>query len=515
MTIAFTGERSSRRHGGVRLRWIAAAAAVVGVLLGAPSAASAVTRFAAPGGNAPDTDCTTREDPCSIGAAAGGPDVTATDEAVILPGEYSDADLMGDSSLPTDHVVQPIAASVHGEFGSPRPVITLDTNSGFGAFLIGLQTTTVSHLEIDTAVSQSNLSVGAGTAEDLIVHSSAPNSIACDNAVTTGSLIRNTVCLSSGANATALGTSLGTFPGTRTVRLRNVTAVATGSSSRGISYQVTGAMVNYNVDAKSVIARGAANDVVAAGTSFTGTPNTGANTAITLDHSNYALTLTTTDAGGGTATVTPAGSGTNQTAAPRLAADGYHEVVGSPTIEAGAVDAFSGTTDIDGQNRSIVELPDIGADEIGFPTSTSVSCSPNPLPLGSGSSRCSVTVTDLSGLLDTTFGSGVRISSDGPGDIASACELLGTTPTGQVTCFFDYTPAATGTHRLTATFPGDRTHDSSEASDVLDVIPPPGAAAGPGTTPPGSTPPAARKKCKKRKGHAASAGKKCKRRKKR
>ena len=60
---------------------------LVGALLAVPAVAGATTRYAAPGGTASDMVCITPGAPkCSIGAAAGGPDVVAADEAVILPG---------------------------------------------------------------------------------------------------------------------------------------------------------------------------------------------------------------------------------------------------------------------------------------------------------------------------------------------------------------------------------------------------------------------------------------------
>jgi hypothetical protein len=47
---------------------------VAGALaLAVPSLAAATTRYAAPGGSAPDMACLTPETPCSIGAAAGRP----------------------------------------------------------------------------------------------------------------------------------------------------------------------------------------------------------------------------------------------------------------------------------------------------------------------------------------------------------------------------------------------------------------------------------------------------------
>jgi hypothetical protein len=340
-------------------------ATVAFALLAAPSVASAVTRYAAPGGTAMDTVCTVPQTPCSIGVAAGGPDVRAADEAVILPGNYTDADLDGDVFNPTNHTVEPTAGTVHGEFGSARPVITLGIATASGAFFL-INPTTLSHVEIDTAVSSRNIINLDGTVEDLISRSATPGAIACDSSFANATIVyRDSACLSSGADSVAIGTSVGTSAGTFTAHLRNVTAIATGSGSLGLDFSVQGvAGTNYTVDGKGVIARGVAGDArVAALSQPPHDPNTGPHTTVTLDHSNYGTADAITDAGGGTAAITTAGSGTNQTGTPLLAADGYHQLAGSPTIDAGELDASSGIADIDGQSRTIGQLPDIGADE--------------------------------------------------------------------------------------------------------------------------------------------------------
>jgi hypothetical protein len=487
------------------IAWLLAAASVGS--LAVPAAASATIRFAAPGGTASDAACLTDTGPaCSIGTAAGGPDVTGADEAVILPGHYSDADLDGDANLPTDHSVRVTAGSVHGQFGD-RPVITAVSDLGPGAFVVN-SGTTLSSVEIDAADSARDITVLGGVIDGVVARTSRGGSFACNVGGGSLAVIRDSFCFSDGVDSVALGSSLLSSTGTHTVRLRHVTAVATAPDSDGLFFQARGGGVNLSVDATSVIAGGGLSDVRAQGLSNADPPlpNTGGNVSIALDHSNYAATATRTDTGGGTATITPAGSGTNQLADPLLAGDGYHELAGSPTLEHGAVDTVSGTMDVDGQNRAIGQAPDIGADEKAFPTTTALSCAPNPLLFGPSSAHCDVAVTDTSSPPPVTLDSGIRPRSDLPGTISNGCEVLGMTTPTQGTCSFDYRPGVAGMHRITATFPGDAFHDASEASDVLDV-----------TVPRHAKPSARRAKCKKKKRHhrASTAKKKCKKKKRR
>ncbi len=484
----------------------------IGALLALPAAATATTRYAAPGGTADDTVCVTPDAPkCTIGTAAGGPDVLAADEAVILPGNYSDSsgDLNGDAANPTDGVVQPTAGSVHGASGEPMPVITVNGLDSmfpnpYGAFL--MSATTLSDVEINAgAMASSAVTFGFGSSNSIvqrvIARSTRDNAITCNQSQGT---IRDAVCLSSGSGGIGLGAS-NAIAGTYTDNVRNVTAIATGSSSFGVNYfygTFSPPGPTYTISAKSLIAQGTSQDVLVRAS------NQGTSVTMNLDHSNYD-TATTQVFTMGVASVTPPGTGApnfNVTDAPLLAADGYHELAGSPTIDVGATDGNSGSKDIEGQARTIGTVPDIGADEHASPTTTVVSCTPNPLVFGSGPAQCSVSVSDTTSPPPVTFLSGVRLLSDMPGSFVANCETLFMATPTEGTCTAPYTPAAVGTHTITAVYPGDSTHDSSQDTDVLQVTQP-GAASGP------STPPGTRKKCKKKKKkkhRAAVAKKKCK-----
>ncbi len=438
-------------------------------LIGASSASAAV-RYAGPGGTGLDP-CASPADPCTIYTAASvsapGTTVAGGDEVLIAPGAYSDT--AGDLG-PQEFVQLAPGIKVLGAAGSPRPTITLNENKSLiGAFIVE-EGDVLSHLEIDTDVSRSNIEVFNGIMDDVIAHSGAPTAIAC---VQFGGVIRDSACLSTGSNSAAIGMSLLTS-GAHTATLRGVTAIASGTSSRGISFKAFG-NTSYTIDAESVIARGETKDVEAGGLSLSPhTPGTGASVAINLGHSNYATIETTTDAGGGSATVTAAGSGSNQVAPPMLASDSIHQLAGSPTVDQGATDSSSGATDIDGQSRKIGLEADIGADELADSTATTVVCAPPAVTLGAGASTCTATVVDTSAAAAaaTVPTGGVSFSSSGSGAFGAGgtCALLPTSST-EASCQLPYTPTlvGSGTHTIGAIYAGDAGHEGSQGSTTVVV----------------------------------------------
>jgi hypothetical protein len=468
-----------------RRAWIAGVVAVTASLLAAQSA-SAVTRYASPGGTATDDVCVTpTAPPCSIGTAASGPNVIAADEAVIQPGNYSDAagDLNGDGSN-DDGFIQPVAGHVHGVFGQPRPVISLELiPSGFpnpyGAFLLGNQT--LSHVEIVSDVATSNLTLQIGAIADRVVARNGKNSaIVCNHHQGT---FRNSVCLSTGSGSAGVGSSLGTA-GTYTINLRNVTAVSTGAGSYGLNYffSTFGAPgPTYTISVKGTIAQGTQHDIRARAGQFS-TVN------VNVDHSNYDTATAVADPNSTAVSVTPPGVGGpnfNVTDAPLLAPDGYHQLAGSPTINAGQTDGNSGTMDIDGQARQIgLPPPDIGADERAIDSTTAVTCAPAPVVSGSPTT-CTATVSVAAEFITGT----VQFTSSAGGAFSPvSCNVSGMAPSAQ--CGVTFTPAQVGDHQITSTYSGDATHEGSQGTTELAVSATPptgGPGAGPGAT----------RKCKK------------------
>jgi len=108
------------------------------------------------------------------------------------------------------------------------------------------------------------------------------------------------------------------------------------------------------------------------------------------------------------------------------------------------------------------------------PTTTTVTCSPNPDGLGL-QTTCTATVTDGgSGSAQTPTGTVTWTTDTGPANQfdSTSCLLSGSHSTA--TCQVHYTPSATGSHLITAAYPGDTgppPHRQSSGSTTLTVNP--------------------------------------------
>jgi hypothetical protein len=330
------------------------------VLIGALAAflatavsASATTRYAEPSGNGPEP-CEL-SDPCSLQTAVEGT-VTDGDEVILLPGTYVETNELDDVNDAID---------MHGQAGAPRPTIM---SSASVAVFSNDPGTVIHHLNIEASGNINGLFLQAGIVDEVIVHQTA-NGIACSFPGAASATIRDTVCWNSASTGIGVGLNQGT--GTAAVKLRNVTAVSSGSTSSYGLFLGGSSNANVSIDGRAVIAQGATADIRA-------TEDATSNSTINLDSSNYF----TVSLSGATPTVTPAGSGTNQTAEPLFldaATGGFHQATGSPTIDAGGLDGFSGSIDIDGDPRTLGAAPDIGADEFVPPQPPAGSA-----PAGSG-----------------------------------------------------------------------------------------------------------------------------------
>jgi hypothetical protein len=349
--------------------WVALAGGLGALAL--PATAPAAIRHAEPGGDGANP-CNL-SDPCGIQRAVEGDapaDVQDGDEVILLPGDY----MVGGDEIDAVDMID-----VHGQAGQPPPRIVSSASTA----VFTNDGASFRHLEIEHSGAVAGLFLSpfmaTATVERVVVESTG--GIACITSGTT--TIRDSTCWTSDSGAWGLG--INSSGGAGTITLRNVTAFSSGAvNTDGIHFGINGGG-QFSVDAKSVIARTTAIDTSSEDVEGTA-GDTGTNTTITLDHSNYG-SVRDFESGGATASVTPAGSGTNQTADPLFVSAGtgdFHQTPGSPTIDAGATDGSSGTADLDGDQRSIdgncngTAEADIGADE--FTASCPQAPSPEPEP---------------------------------------------------------------------------------------------------------------------------------------
>lgn len=324
--------------GGLGLRRAALLATALGALIAAAPAAAA-TRYAAPDGSGPFASCP-QSDPCDLQTAVEAAAVQPGDVVVVLPGTYLTE---GDQLSVSQGIV------VRGKSGDARPrILSSASPAGMGVYS---DDAIVRRLDIDYTGSSSALVLQGGTAERVAV-----DSVGASACQTLGGTIRDSICWSHGntfaGHAVSAAASGG---GPFTLLLRNVTAVASGANGYGLDAQA-GPSTIVSIDAKSVIAQGIDADARA----FTGT---GGTATVTLDHSDYA---TESEQGVAGASVTDPGSGTNQTDEPLfvdIGAGDFRQYLGSPTINAGELDNFSGSLDVEDEPRTMGPTPDMGADE--------------------------------------------------------------------------------------------------------------------------------------------------------
>ncbi|HYQ79643.1 MAG TPA: Ig-like domain-containing protein [Solirubrobacterales bacterium] len=435
------------------------------LLLSAPLAVAA-PRYAAPGGTGADP-CDDPADPCSIYTAADytapGTTLEAGDTVELAPGTYSEAD--GDLG-PNGRVQPPPAVVVRGTPESPRPLIVLEVNNGgWGAFFVG-PGTEILDVEIrNQAANGSAITNQGGVINRVVARSTVSTSFTCTSFEGT---MLSSACINS-AGGTAIGVSTLSPAGTYASVLRNSTFIATGSGSVGMDFAffASNPGVVGVVNGIGVIAKGETKDVIARGLEYNGSGQ-GATTTIELQASDYATTDTKTS-GPGTAIVAAPGTNGNITAPPLLAADNVHQLPGSPTIDKGAVDGASAPFDVDRQLREIGPAPDIGADELGNPTSTSIACSPATVA-PAAKSTCTVTVTDNGTALTQPTGE-VSLAPVAGLELPPGCTLV-PAQEDNATCSFSVTGTALGGHTTAASYPGDAGHEGSQGSTVVTVAEP-------------------------------------------
>jgi hypothetical protein len=308
-------------------------------MLVSAGSASAAARFASPSGTA-SLACA-QAAPCDIVTAINS--AATGDEVTIEPGTYGSP-----VPLTTNLADSGRTLNIHGAAGQARPVI--DTTASHAFDLFG--GSTLSDVDVEDTSPSYSYGVYVGPApssiDHVILHVTGSGSIACyENGTLTDSF-----CWSSGANGIAATALVANNTGT----LRNDTLIASGTGGIGVQVAATGSST-MTINLINSIAHGAGTDVFA-------TASATATSVLTADHSNYATVSKTL--GGGTLTIAPAGSGTNQTAPPIFAGaatGNVHELASSPTVDHGTDSPLNGTTDLDGNPRDLGSHTDIGAYE--------------------------------------------------------------------------------------------------------------------------------------------------------
>lgn len=310
-------------------------AAGLAALLASAAPAAAAERHASPNGSG--TKCT-RAEPCSLAQAI----VKAADgdEIILAGGEYQVAEPLV-SVAPNLHI--------HGDFEGPMPRVRTSTfTAPINVISPGSR---LSHLDIEiTATGPIGAFCPPGGRVDRVRVAAVGTIGARGMTLYNGCEIRDSLIIADAPGAVAIGTdaSVGTVTGV----VRNVTALADGDGSAGISAQADPLLPgDIAIDLKNVIASGRTADLVSRG-GLLGAAH------VTVTNSNFDTLVKE----GSKSTVT---ENANQTAPPLFvdaAAGDYRQAAGSPTIDAGSFDGI-GQLDLGGNPRVLGPAPDIGAYE--------------------------------------------------------------------------------------------------------------------------------------------------------
>ncbi len=310
-----------------------------------PARAGAAVRYAEPGGNGPAATCP-QSDPCDIQVAVEDPSVADGDTVVVLPGDYV---------LTSDLVIDDVI-TVRSEPGMGRPRL-----ARAGNVLYIPVAATVRGLYVESTSGSDTVVAFGPTLEQMV--------IVATGGANYGATLHDSAVLRDSVAWTDVSAAVRTS-GTGAT-LINATLIGAGGSSDGIEVNSDNGQV-HTVLLHNTIARGTDAGVQGINGGGGGEPD---NVDVFVNNSNYSSVVDPA----GTEVEIILGPG-NQTAQP-LFADAanvdFHQVPGSPTIDAGAAHAIQGAGDLDGEPRAQGSAPDIGADEIdGTPPDTEITRHP-------------------------------------------------------------------------------------------------------------------------------------------
>jgi hypothetical protein len=347
---------------GVPLTFVVAA-----ILAVAPAAAGAATqRYATPNGAA--TGECPQNAPCDIYTAF--TKAQANDEVIIGTGDYGSAG----APLAAPIVSTTAGLDVHGEGGKPRPRIFGATTTSDSSVLdlsgSGVKLHDLEIHQLGTPLRPAALTFDGASADDVVaITTGSQQGRGC--VLLGNSVLVNSVCDTDGSQGVGIlpyRQSVGAKANTSTIR--NVTVIASGAQGLGIQ-AIGGSTASdaQNLTVTNTIIVVPSNQVAIQAFKQT------ADAIITIDHSNFGFQGT--DPGHGGQFVK--GAGNQQLVGnPKFVAPGdYHIAAGSMTIDKGADDAANGTTDVDGDARTLGQATDMGADEFVPPPVVTTGASSN------------------------------------------------------------------------------------------------------------------------------------------
>jgi hypothetical protein len=327
---------------------------VVSALLALAPATCAATRYAGPNGSM-TVACTEHDQPCDIVHAFS--QAQANDEVIIETGDYG----APGAPLGTPIVSTTAGLDVHGEDGKPRPRIFGATTGNNTSVLdlsgAGVRLRHVEIHQLGTDPGPIALIFDGAQASDIIAIAAETGNYSNKGCTLLGnSVLTNSVCEANGQSGVAVFPYRTTdAPHANTSTIRNVTAIASGSQGTGIE-AIGGSTTSDN---QTLTVRNTIVAVPSGQTALYAYKQTG-DAIITIDHSNFGYQGT-----GFTQGQIVKGAGNQQlVGAPKFVAPGdYHIAAGSITIDKGADDPANGSTDIDGDARTLGQATDMGADE--------------------------------------------------------------------------------------------------------------------------------------------------------
>jgi hypothetical protein len=337
--------RENRRVA-VGVAWFWAIVLVSGLL---PGVASAATVFhVAPGGSG--GTCSVAQ-PCNIVFALQS---AGSGDTVMAAGNQ------GTYGLPNSPTAAPIevpnGATLEGEPGQPQPQLYTEA-AGFASVIIETGGNLIDFGVHEAKFGQTAIfGEGGNTVERVL--SLGGTDMGC--VISPSSTITDTACSGGWGLYDSLGASGQTF----TLNLRNDTFYGTEQGALFAGNHIT-----FLIEAVNTIFLGQSGGVRVM-------DQTEGTIEVAATHSSYSGTIEENGA-----TMTPEGTAGNQTAAPLLvnpAAGDFHELAGSPTIDAALSSPVNGEFDLGGNARSLpstatcagtgAALPDIGAYEYVAPS---------------------------------------------------------------------------------------------------------------------------------------------------